>query len=514
MKTPSDELFQLIRSLTSQEKRCFKLNFDKKKTKNNFITLFDAIDSMRTYSESELLKRLKKAGDIKNLKQIKSQLYDKIVVALSIYANDSSIKRKIQNQIHYSELLSEKSLHKSSMHYLLKAEALAIEHEQYPYLLSISYLKASHARHQNIKDGTAVIIDKETAAEKKYIHFIQNTIEYRNIWLGISNIYSLYADNLKSTSLIKEVKRISNLPLIKNKKLSQTYLSKNYYYDTRHLINMLTGKWDESAFDLQNEFVKHLELQPGLLISRASNYITAISRVITTLNKINRSDEIETFFNKVSAFFISLPTKYRSRNLSSYFAGVILSNYMDAQLLLLNPEKAIDSWEKVKNDVQKEMRATGAGLVVYINLFLSYFYLSKYREALQNLNIVINFNKPNRIDIQVDARLFILILHYELGNIDLLPNLARASKNFLQKNGYYSEFAGLIIAFFEKEIHPDNTKNSDSFVLLKSNLSAMIKDQEAKKAMEYFNYLSWVDSKLENKPFIEILRKKAHQKNP
>lgn len=514
MKTPSDELFQLIKSLTSQEKRYFKLNFDKKRPKSDFITLFDTIDSMKTYSESELIKKLKKTRDIKNLKQVKSQLYDKIVVALSIYSNYSSIKRKIQNLIHYSELLSEKSLHRSSMHYLLKAEALAIEHEQYPYLLSISYLKASHARHQNIKDGTAVIIDKETAAEKKYIHSIQNTIEYRNIWLGISSIYSLYADNLKSKSLLKEVKRISNLPLIKNKKLAQTYLSKNYYYDTRHLINMLTGKWNDAAFDLQNEFVQYLEMRPGLLISRASNYITAISRVITTLNKINRSDEIEPFFNKASAFFISLPTKHRSRNLSSYFAGVILSNYMDAQLLLLNPEKAIDSWEKVKNDVQKEMRATGAGLVVYINLFLSYFYLSKYREALQNLNIVINFNKPNRIDIQVDARLFILILHYELGNIDLLPNLARASKNFLQKNGYYSEFAGLIIAFFEKEIHPDNTKNSDSFVLLKSNLSAMIKDQEAKKAMEYFNYLSWVDSKLENKPFIEILRKKAHQKNP
>ncbi|MBI2269347.1 MAG: hypothetical protein HYU69_03215 [Bacteroidetes bacterium] len=513
MKTPSDELFQLIKSLTSQEKRCFKLNFDIKKPKSNFITLFDAIDSMGAYSESELIKKLKKTGGIKNLKQVKSQLYDKIVVAISIYANDSSVKRKIQNLIHYSELLLEKSLYRSSIHYLLKAEALAIEHEQYPYLLSISYLKASHARHLNIKDGTAVIIDKETAAEKKYIHSIQNTIEYRNIWLGVSNIYSLYADNLKSVALLKKVKHISDLQLIKNKNLAQTYLSKNYYYDTRHLINMLTGKWNNSSFDLQNEFVKYLEQQPDLLFSRASNYITALSRVITTLNKINRSDEIEVFFNKASGFFISLPTKKKSRNLSSYFAGVILANYMDAQLILLHPEKAIDSWEKVKNEVHKEMPTTGADLVVYINLFLGYFYLSKYREALQNLNIVINFNKPNRIDIQADARLFILILHYELGNTDLLPNLTRASKNFLQKNGYYTEFANVIVVFFEKEIHSGKTKNFNSFVLLKTKLSALIKHREAKKAMEYFDYLSWIDSKLENKPFIEILRKKALQKN-
>ena len=68
MKIPSDDLFKLIKSLSKQEKVYFKQYASRKKEHNNYIVLFDFIDSMNIYDERELKTKLKSESFIKNLK--------------------------------------------------------------------------------------------------------------------------------------------------------------------------------------------------------------------------------------------------------------------------------------------------------------------------------------------------------------------------------------------------------------------------------------------------------------
>ena len=70
-----------------------------------------------------------------------------------------------------------------------------------------------------------------------------------------------------------------------------------------------------------------------------------------------------------------------------------------------------------------------------------------------------------------------------------------------------------MIPFFEKKIQEDKKKNSNSFVILKNKVASLFKSPEQeRKAMENFDYLCWIESKIAHKPFIEILRKKSVRK--
>ena len=58
MKTVSEELFQLIKSLSKQEKRYFKLYASRHVIgeKNKYVQLFDAIDKQAAYNEEKIKK--------------------------------------------------------------------------------------------------------------------------------------------------------------------------------------------------------------------------------------------------------------------------------------------------------------------------------------------------------------------------------------------------------------------------------------------------------------------------
>ena len=64
MKTPSKNLFNLIKTLTKSEKRYFKIEASKHggDKKNHYVKLFDAIEAMNEYDE-EALKKNVGAGD-------------------------------------------------------------------------------------------------------------------------------------------------------------------------------------------------------------------------------------------------------------------------------------------------------------------------------------------------------------------------------------------------------------------------------------------------------------------
>lgn len=55
----SDDLFQLIRSLSKSEKRHFKLSVSPYGGEKKYLLLFDAIDAQKDYDETELRERFR-----------------------------------------------------------------------------------------------------------------------------------------------------------------------------------------------------------------------------------------------------------------------------------------------------------------------------------------------------------------------------------------------------------------------------------------------------------------------
>jgi len=86
------DLFTLIKSLSSNEKRNFKLftqSNSNTKTKS-YIELFDELDKMKTYDEKILIKQFKNKNKLAQLHPMKSYLFKVIMKSLTNYHSERS----------------------------------------------------------------------------------------------------------------------------------------------------------------------------------------------------------------------------------------------------------------------------------------------------------------------------------------------------------------------------------------------------------------------------------------
>ena len=137
--------------------------------------------------------------------------------------------------------------------------------------------------------------------------------------------------------------------------------------------------------------------------------------------------------------------------------------------------------------------------------------LGNYHDALKWTNKILNTPKKNALDLQAMVKIYSLVIQYELGNYDMLPYMARSAERFLIKHNYFSEFEKIMVSFFEKKIPEMNNRQekTEAFRQLKKQLEEPLKRKQNILALEHFDYISWVESKIENRPFWEIVRKKA-----
>lgn len=127
------------------------------------------------------------------------------------------------------------------------------------------------------------------------------------------------------------------------------------------------------------------------------------------------------------------------------------------------------------------------------------------------MNKIVNYKgKERKNDIQILARIYCAIGHYELGNFDLLPSLLRSCRKWIIKNNPQSVLEVDIISMFMKiPIGHDSKKEKVRvFTEMKDILNNKTKQKGSViSADSLFN--CWLYSKIQNRPFAEILREKA-----
>lgn len=229
--------------------------------------------------------------------------------------------------------------------------------------------------------------------------------------------------------------------------------------------------------------------------------------MVTQFN-CNRTVETETVFNKGKNFYISLPAKLQNKTLLSLFTS-LTSNYLASRIVLAEPLTAITAWESVRKIIAPVELNINSALIFNANLYHCYFLLGRYREALRFLNKNINVKVNTRLDIQKEARMFALILHFELGNYELLPGLSRSSLRWISKNTSLEHFEKLFIDFFKIDFSVINNREvqMNEFKQLRRKLKLLVNKSQYWSASYYF---SWLDSRIQGRPFIDILSKSGY----
>ena len=167
-------------------------------------------------------------------------------------------------------------------------------------------------------------------------------------------------------------------------------------------------------------------------------------------------------------------------------------------------DEILSGLDEFELKINKEQEVRFFYHVAYI-----YFGAGLYNKALFWINKVLNDNENTlRQDLYSYARLFNLVIHFELGNFDLLEYITKSTQRYLHKRQRDYELEKVVIEYMRKLIRANNViDRKELFIRFNEKLGEIIQDPGDQIVMRYFDFQKWIDSKIENASFAETIKR-------
>ncbi|MEP5612134.1 MAG: hypothetical protein ABJP45_07775 [Cyclobacteriaceae bacterium] len=501
-KQLSYQLFNLIKRLTKAEKRHFKLyasrNISEKETLT--IKLFDVLDRQKDYNEKKINQSFP-ALKSNTLSNQKAHLYELLLGSLRlVHHNDPKIR--IKELISYADVLHLKGLYRQSLGQLQKAKQLAETHQVDLLRLEIIELeKQIESRYvtRSHSDRAEELIKESRELRKKFY--------FQGSWSDMA--LSMYDYYLKfgHTKNQEEHSRIhsffhENIPDEQESEIIHAYQCYVwFYYITQDFVQCYryARKW----CDLYEKDEILSGNEPEMYLRGLHNSLSALyycddgPRFRKELKKLEdfveqRNDGFNE--NQLTQAFIYLETA----KLNLFF---IEGKFTDGAEYCKSFEKRMKD-QKDKLDIHRVM-------VFHYKMASLKFGSADFHGAVQHLNFIINHpNLALKEDIQCFARILNLIVHYELGNDDLIDFQIKSTYRFLLKLKDYQKVQSAIFGFLKKSVYMDRKQLIPNFKSLREELIEILKDPYERRPTLYLDVISWLESKIENKPVEQVIRAK------
>lgn len=511
MKTPSLNLFTLIKSMNTQEKVQFKLYASRKKAANNYLKLFDAIDAQIEYNEPALKQKFKKEAFITNLDSAKTYLIESILKSLQEYYSSDSAEGLLCNYIQQIEILINKRLLQLAGKIINKAEALARKHHCHAFLLIIlSWKRKTMVTGIKMKEYERFYNELYTT-ELQTLEECRNVIEYQKLFIKVLGFSIEKAEN-NDKKIIDELNKIIRNPWLKDETMANSYLAKVLYNRILGDVFSLLKEWEKSYF----YYKKAIDYFEFVTLGN-NDKMNIYSRAMISLHYIKKDGELQSLKNEAASFMKSLPDKLKSAALSKQYQSLI-HNYIHYQLAVGKIDEAHLQSEEIKGLVEKDPSVQGF-VVYYGNASLIAFYMGDYRKALSCINKILTMEKKGvREDIILATKKVALVVHYELGNEELMPNLCKSYIPYFNMHKQQNKVGKILLDFFGKTIHKTpKEKGGDTTQQNRTKLFTILKKElepyKTENIFTQFDFISWCDSKIQNRPMIDIVREKSDLSN-
>lgn len=500
----SNELFDLIKSLSKSEKRFFKLSSSLQSGEKNYLKIFDFVDKQKEYDEEEIKEAYRGEKFIKHFPSEKNHLYKLILKSLRSFHSDRTISSVLKQELKNIEILYKKALYKECNKFVSRAKKQAIMHEKFYYwfeLLSWEKLLLEEAYEAGKFDKD---LDKLLEEEQEVIDKLRNLAEYQMLYSRINFLYRSGGFS-KNEEERAEVDKIANHPLIKGKNtaLSSRAATICYY---------VQGLCAATNRDYALSFTKFLRVKTILdknpLIRRdlAKRYVRALKNLLYCYidsNKLDKAEELIVELRNLPSEkgFDSIDVKVKIFT-SSYIAELMICDRRgDYNRSLKIAEEISQGMETYGDKINKEQF-----IVFYYNLSYVYFGAQQYSKALKYVNELINDNEQVlRQDIYNFARLFNLIIHFELENYDLLDYIIKSTVRYLRKQKKDFDIEMTIIKHIKKLIKLDGYEQQlPVFEQMKKDMTLAFENPKERVVLQYFDYLSWCESKIQGVTLSEV----------
>lgn len=505
-------LFSLIKSLSPSEKRQFSLyvgrigvNQDSK-----FLNLFKVISKQSKYDEALILKSTRISKQ--QLSNVKAHLYKQILISLRLNPAHQTIPVQIREQMDYAHILYRKGLYKQSLKLLdkVKATALLYEEKNVAYeILEWEKIIESQYITRSISNRAEVLIKQ--AEDLGKLNFITNKLSNLSLQLYAIFLKMGYARTEEEAQSVKTYFHES-LPRYKSKELGfreKLWLYRAYLWYSFITQNFLSCyRYSSKWIDLFNESPHLVAVHPVLYLKGNHylleslfylNHVSLFEKVLTDFETTLKEPKIPDDDNIAALAFLYL---YSNKLNLKFMKG----DFTQGDLLV---EKILKKIDRFNSRIDEHHI-----MVFYYKIGSLYFGNEDYRKSIEFLQRIIN-NKTleMREDLMCFSRILNLVAHYEAGLDYHLDRLIKSTYKFLIKMNDLHEVQKEMIKFLRNlpNISPVDIKVE--FRKLHATLKQFENHPYERRAFLYLDIISWLESKIENKPVSEIIQRKVLSKN-
>ncbi len=507
MKTISDDLFQLIHSLTRQEKRYFKIYASRHaiEGENKYVALFDAIEQQAAYDEAAIKQKFKNEGFTKQLHVAKNYLYQNILNSLRHF-HESRAEDKFHILMRHAELLHQKKLYDQSKKILDKAKKIAADNERFLQVLEVYRWEHHIARSQNNFETLEHYLQHDLQEEFEIIEKYRNFLEFQALNDGVFVPYwktGAIRNELEKEALQQSFHRFG----VFQEDQAKSFYALYYYLNAHFSYYYFLGELEESyqyARKLVALFEKlDVNKIKGPLIR---NYSSSLNNLYVVQQRLKKYEEIPQTLEKLRRVPVESPEQKRGLFVRSL--NLEIDFYLSQGKFKQGARQIFQLEDEFKSNREKVDKQQRLGL--YYNLAYLYFGAANYDLALDWVNRLLqDSDLKTREDIHCFGRILNLIIHYELGNDQLLEYAVQATTRFLSRRQRLFQVEGVILKLMRR--YPKWLTIKDKargFQTLLDEIEQLKEDEFERRAFEYFDFTAWLTSKVKHLPFEQLVREK------
>ncbi len=507
----TDPLFQLVRSLQKSEKRNFKLYIKRSSAKEDLkiIQLFDALDKLPDYDEKLLLKKLPSV-EKPQLANLKTHLYKQLLASLRLLKSTESIDLQLHEQLDHARILYNKGLYHQSLKILDKVKDMAISYNQDSFLIQvISLEKKIETLHitRSMQDRAELLTAQanEVNEKRKMITQLSNLALQLYSWY----VKNGHARNETDEAGIKQFFK-ENLP---SNAWSLTgfyerlYLCQSYcWYAFIRQDFIMYYRYSQKWIDLFDE-------QELMIAVETGHYVKGLHNLLNAHFDLRNFEQFQIILKRFEDF-AQTPVANQHDIFRVHTFIYINSAKINWHLMTGTFKEGLPLVPYIEGKLEEYALYIDKHRILVFNYKIAslFFGNGDYETSIDYLRRIINDHVDLRNDLQCYARLLHMMAHYELGNLELIESsLIRSVYRYMARMENLTVIEEEMFKFLRHSFHRPARQLKQELKDFLYTIKRFEKSRFETRAFAYLDVISWVESKVYEKPMSTIIHDKYLQ---